>query len=53
MYKVYVYRDKPYEFIETFTIKSESYLIALIDSAKIVKEKYENARVAKVEPIHK
>jgi hypothetical protein len=53
MYKVYVYRNEPYEFIETFTIKAESYLIALIDSAKVVKEKYKNARVAKVEPIYK
>jgi hypothetical protein len=53
MYKVYVYRNEPYEFIDTFTIKAESYLFALVESSKQVKSKYENARVAKVELIYK
>lgn len=53
MYKIYVYKNDPYEFIETFDLKSESYLEALVDAANEVRKRYTNARVGKVEKIGK
>jgi hypothetical protein len=52
-YKIHVYRNDPYEFIETFTLKSNSYMGVLVDAAKEVRQKYEDARVGKVEVLDK
>lgn len=52
-YNIYVYRNEPYEFIEKFTLKSNSYMGLLVDAAKEVNLKYgKTARVGKVEIVN-
>lgn len=47
-YLIKVYQNEPYKHVDSFVISSKSYLEALIDGAKIVREQYSNARVGEV-----
>jgi len=50
-YLVKVYQNTPYQYLESFTIPSKTYLGALVDAANIVREKYTDARVGSVTKI--